>query len=210
VMAAAAVLPLTGAAVAFRVHRPPVGASEARGDGLLAATLLPGIGLTLVNLGYVAVLTFGSAVSATGLIVPVFAALVILARLAGGSVPDRAGARPTVVASTAVAAVGLGGLALVHAPVPGLAATAVVAAGQALAVPALGLLALDRVSAARHGAAAGLFFAFFDAGVGAGGLLVGGVARLTSPAGAIAVAGAGVLGAGLLQLSRPARSRTRR
>jgi hypothetical protein len=58
---------------------------------------------------------------------------------------------------------------------------------------------LDRVSTARQGAAAGLFFAFFDAGVGAGGLLVGGIARLTTPAGAIAAAGAGVLAAGLLQ-----------
>jgi MFS family permease len=200
VMAAATVLPLAGAALTLPIRRPGGARKGAEGDGLLAATLRPGVGLMLVNFGYVAVLTFGAAEAGTGLVVPVFAALVIAARVLGGGVPDRAGARRTVVAATGVAAAGLAALALAGAPGPGLAATAVVAVGQALAVPALGLLVLERVSAARHGAAAGLFFAFFDAGVGAGGLLVGGIARLTTPACAIGAAGVGVLAAGAMQL----------
>jgi hypothetical protein len=65
-------------------------------------------------------------------------------------------------------------------------------------VPALGLLALSRVPPERHGTAAGLFFAFFDAGVGAGGPLVGGVARLTTPGGALVVAAGAVAAAGLI------------
>ena len=69
-------------------------------------------------------------------------------------------------------------------------------------MPALGLLALARVPAASHGAAAGLFFAFFDAGVGAGGPLVGGVARLTSPAGALVMAAGAVAGAGAISVRR--------
>ena len=55
--------------------------------------------------------------------------------------------------------------------------------------PAGGRLA-DRV-----GAAAGVFFAFFDAGVGAGGPIAGGVARLSSPATALALAAGAVASA---------------
>jgi predicted MFS family arabinose efflux permease len=70
-------------------------------------------------------------------------------------------------------------------------------------VPALGLLALSRVAPERHGAAAGLFFAFFDAGVGAGGPLVGLVARLGSPGSALTAAGVAVLSAGVVQVRTP-------
>ena len=57
-----------------------------------------------------------------------------------------------------------------------------------MAVPGLGLIALSRIPADDHGAAAGLFFAWFDAGVGIGGLAVGAVASLTGPAGALQIA----------------------
>jgi hypothetical protein len=66
--------------------------------------------------------------------------------------------------------------------VPGVVA---LGAGQALAVPALGLLALARVEPARHGAAAGLFFSWFDAGVGLGGPAAGVLASLGGPTGAL-------------------------
>ena len=46
--------------------------------------------------------------------------------------------------------------------------------------------------AARHGAAAGMFFAFFDAGVGLGGPAAGLLARLAGPAGALAGAAVAV------------------
>jgi predicted MFS family arabinose efflux permease len=52
-------------------------------------------------------------------------------------------------------------------------------------VPALGLLALSRIEPARHGAAAGLFFAWFDAGVGLGGPAAGLLADLGGPSGAL-------------------------
>jgi predicted MFS family arabinose efflux permease len=64
----------------------------------------------------------------------------------------------------------------------------VLAAGQALAVPALGLLAIARVPPADQGAAAGAFFAWFDAGVGLGGLVAGAVAHATSASGALVAA----------------------
>jgi predicted MFS family arabinose efflux permease len=199
VLAAAAVLPLVGVAIAARAARPEAERSEQRGTGVLRATLRPGISLALVNCGYVALLAFGAQVSGTRLVVPVFAAGVILARTAGASIPDRLGARPTVLVSTAVAAAGL----VAVSAGAGLPGTALLAAGQGLAVPALGLLALSRVAPERHGAAAGLFFAYFDAGVGAGGPLVGLVARATSPTQAMVAAGGAVLAAGVLQVRTP-------
>jgi hypothetical protein len=104
--------------------------------------------------------------------------------------------------ATALAAAGLAGVAA-GGPAAGLAETALLALGQGLAVPALGLLALARVPTDSQGAAAGLFFAFFDAGVGAGGPLAGAMARLTSPSGALVAAGAAVGAAGWIGARRP-------
>ena len=57
--------------------------------------------------------------------------------------------------------------------------------------------------AAATATAAGLFFSFFDAGVGAGGPFVGWIARLTSPGGALLAAAGAVASAGAVQaLSR--------
>jgi hypothetical protein len=58
--------------------------------------------------------------------------------------------------------------------------------GQAVAVPALGLLALRGVPETQRGAASGTFFAFFDIGVGVGGPLLGAVASIAGADGAIA------------------------
>ncbi|MGI8595074.1 MAG: hypothetical protein ACR2ML_12040 [Solirubrobacteraceae bacterium] len=157
----------------------------------------------LVNVGYVSVLSFGADVARlreTGLqtlIVPVFAVAVIASRTLGGGLP-RLGGRRTVVLFAGCEAVGLLVFALASSAAAGMAALIVLSIGQSLAVPGLGLLALTRVPSAQQGAAAGLFFAWFDAGVGLGGPAVGTVASLTSPpdaliAAALAVATAAVL-----------------
>lgn len=188
VLIAAAVLPLAGVALAARVPRPT---TEPAGEGNGSAwreVLIPGAGLMLVNLGYVTFLAFGGELAGTALVVPVFAAGVILVRTLGGRIPDRLGGRRTLQLAAPVAAVGL----LLVALGVGLPGTVILALGQGLAVPALGLLALARVPARSQGAAAGLFFAFFDAGVGAGGPIAGGVARLSSPAAALTLAAGAV------------------
>lgn len=206
VFAAAIALPLLGAAAVLALPRPPradaptddAPPGDAPRPSLLRATLRPGLGLALVNVGYVAVIAFGATVAAgngaevASAIVPVFAVTVIGARLLGASVPDRLGAMATLRACVVAEGAGLVALAVVHGSAAALAATGLLAAGQALAVPALGVLALRRVEPARHGAAAGLFFSFFDAGVGFGGPLVGVVARALTPAEAMALAGGAV------------------
>jgi MFS family permease len=200
ILIAAIVLPLVAGALVLGLRAPPVADERAPvlGASLLRATLRPGAGLALVNVGYVAVLAFGAAVgrehgaAAAGLVVPVFAATVIAARLLAAGVPDRLGPVATLRACALAEGLGLVALALVHGTAPVLGATVLLAAGQALAVPALGLLALARVEPERHGAAAGLFFSWFDAGVGLGGPVVGALARATGPATAVALAGVAV------------------
>lgn len=202
VLIAAAVLPLPAVPLTLVLPRAPRADAargredDERGGGaraLAAAIVRPGAGLALVNVGYVAVIAFGAQAGHAAAIVPVFALTVIAARTLGAPVPDRLGAAATLRVCVVAEGLGLAALALAGGAALALVATVVLAAGQALAVPALGVLALRRVPAARHGAAAGLFFSFFDAGVGLGGPLVGTVARATTPAAAVALSGAAVL-----------------
>lgn len=211
VMWLAAALPLAGAAagaaapggtVAAPAHHPPPERGSTR--ELIALTAPAGVGLLLVNVGYVAVLSFGSELArarGTGLqpfVVPVFAAGVVVSRTLGGGVPDRLGGRRTVLVFAGAEAIGL--FLYATAGVPGLALGGLVAlaVGQSLAVPGLGLVALARVPAGRQGAAAGLFFAWFDAGVGLGGPAVGAVASAAGPEGALIAAGVAVAGAAVM------------
>ncbi|HEU4976993.1 MAG TPA: MFS transporter [Baekduia sp.] len=196
VLLAGAALPLAGALLAGAPPQPTVERARTAGGGVLGAVAAPGVALLLVNVGYVALLAFGAASAGTAVVVPVFAAGVIVTRLLGASIPDRLGGRRAAVGSTALAAAGLLVVGLSTTPAVAVAGTAALAAGQGLAVPALGLLALGRVPAERQGAATGMFFAFFDAGVGAGGPAMGIVAGLTTPDGAMVASAAAVAAAG--------------
>lgn len=197
----AAVLPLLGAAAAaaVRTAATPVERQEpTRIVEMIRRTARPGVGLLLVNVGYVAVLSFGATVVARhglavgALIVPVFGAGVIVSRLALGSLPDRLGARRVLAVSALVEAAGLVIFALSGAEVLTVAALVVLAVGQGLAVPSLGLLAVRHVAEHQRGAASGAFFAWFDAGVGLGAPAVGLVARVAAPDVAVLVAGLAV------------------
>jgi Major Facilitator Superfamily len=185
VLLAAALLPLL--AIATLPAAAPSGTRREGGAGLLRATLRPGIGLMLVNIGYAAMLAFGGAVAA-------FAITVLAARTLGAGIPDRFGARATLAAAAPTAAAGLI-LIAAGLTIPGVV---LLGGGQALAVPALGLIALTNVPPAQHGAAAGMFFAWFDAGVGLGGPAAGFLAHLGGPSGALLGAAAAVAATGLI------------
>jgi hypothetical protein len=104
---------------------------------------------------------------------------------------------------------GLAGMAATSSTPVALAALMVMAVGQGLAVPSLGLLALAAVPPSRHGRTAGAFFAYFDAGVGLGGPAVGLAARAADPTGALFAASVAVLAtapAALLRLPRRSRA----
>lgn len=209
----AAIFPLVSAAVAAMIARAPgyaeqrdaVGNAEeaepAPPRSTLRATLRPGLGLMLVNFGYVAILSFGAAAATeqgTGiaaLVIPIFGVGVIASRTILAGVPDRFGSARTLSAAVSLEAIGLAGMAVASSAPLAVVALVVMALGQGLAVPSLGLLALASVPASRHGRTAGAFFAYFDAGVGLGGPLVGVAARAADPTGALFAAGCAVLAA---------------
>ncbi len=197
----ASALPLLGAALAAALRSAPGPAQRHEPTPVIAMirrTGRPGAGLLLVNVGYVAVLSFGATVVArhglgiAALIVPVFGAGVIISRVALGSVPDRMGAARVLVASALLEAAGLVVFAEAATTGVSVAALAVLSVGQGLAVPSLGLLAVAGVPEHQRGAASGAFFAWFDAGVGLGGPAVGLVARFSAPDIAVLCAGIAV------------------
>jgi MFS family permease len=209
----AAILPLVAAACAAALGRTPdrgiapdPAAEEPERDAgeqrsTARATLRPGLGLMLVNFGYVAVLSFGAAAATeqgTGiaaLVIPVFGVGVIASRTVLAGVPDRIGAPRTLTVAVSVEAAGLAGMAATTSTPVALLALVVMAVGQGLAVPALGMLALASVPPSRHGRTAGAFFAYFDAGVGLGGPAVGLAARAADPTGGLFAAAVAVLAA---------------
>jgi MFS family permease len=198
VFVAAAVLPLVGllASSSARSGRAPEQhPAERRSTGQILLVLLgPGIGLLLVNVGYAALLTFGPAAigAAAVAVLPIYAVTVIVVRTIWGSLPDRLGGARMLTIAAPTAAAGLVMAALL-APAAALAGVAVLGIGQALAVPALGLLAIGRVPEDQHGVASGVFFSWFDAGVGLGAPFAGLVAGLTDASGALVAAAVAVL-----------------
>jgi predicted MFS family arabinose efflux permease len=198
----AAGLPIAGAALAAAISQgqavaaPPHEALPTR--RLFQLTVRPGIGLLLVNVGYVALLAFGATV-VTGhhlhlaaLVIPIFGIGVIVSRTALARVPDKFGGRRTLLAAATTEAVGLVVLSFAATTALAVVALVVLAIGQGLAVPSLGLLALQGVPRGAQGAAAGLFFAYFDAGVGLGGPAVGLAAGAIDAPAALIFAGVAV------------------
>src|SRR3954471_7521655 len=103
VWTAALALPLAAAAAVNRIAPPAV---DRAGDDdhqrhLWRLTARPGVGLLLVNVGYVAVLAFGAATATQhhlGLapyVLPIFAGGVVVSRTLLGAIPDRIGAGRT-------------------------------------------------------------------------------------------------------------------
>ena len=130
---------------------------EAERFSTLRATLRPGLGLMLVNFGYVAVLSFGAAAATeqgTGiasLVIPVFGIGVIASRTILAGIPDRFGAPRTLSVAVTIESAGLAGMAVTTSTPVALVALVVMAVGQGLAVPSLGMLALHRCRRAGTG-----------------------------------------------------------
>jgi MFS family permease len=208
---AAAVLPILAVGLAALVSRGKDQAAhavaheddgEAAGDAARSAfraTLRPGLGLMLVNFGYVALLSFGAAAvieqrsGIATLVLPVFGIAVIASRTILAGIPDRFGAVRTLSVAVLLEAAGLAGLAAATSAPAALVALVVMSLGQGLAVPSLGLLALASVPPSRHGRTAGAFFAYFDAGVGLGGPAAGLAAHVADPTGALFAAAVAVV-----------------
>jgi len=231
-----AVLPLLGAAIAARVpdHHVPVATGEhgdeagagVEGTGASAGppghglrsllprgVVLPGVALSLVNVGYGTLAGFvvlhmaARGVPEGTAVFTAFAAATVFGRVVLGSLPDRFGAVPTSIAAGAAEATGLAILALASSLPVALAGAAVMGCGFSLLFPSLAIIALSRTRDDQRGVALGAVTAFFDIGVGLGAPLAGVAVALAGgyPAAFWFAAACAVLGGlTMLGLLRPA------
>ncbi len=207
VWAFAVVAPLVGAVLASRVPDTHVPAPRSAGGGPLipVASRRPGVALLLANVGYAALAGFVVLhLEAQGdgrgpLVFTVFAVAVVATRLLAGRLPDRLGARRTAVVAALCEAAGLVAVAVAGGAGVAIAGAVLMGIGFSSIYPALALLVIERADPERHGTALGAFTAFFDAGVGLGGPLVGVVVALAGyPAGFLAAAACALAGAVLV------------
>jgi MFS family permease len=178
----AGVVPLAGAAIAWRVPDPyrPGAWLEHQHQPLIAREAVrPGAALALASVGYACVAAFvvlhlddrgvGHGAVAFG----AFATMVVLTRLFAGDLPDRIGPARVATAAALVEAVGLATIGLAPSLPVAIAGSLAMGAAFSLLYPSLSLIVVERVPETRRGAALGTFTAFFDAGVGIGAPLAG-------------------------------------
>lgn len=193
----AAVLPLVGAAIALRVPDPFQPLAHAEPHPLIAPEAVrPGLAVALASVGYATLAAFivllleSRGVGHGATVFAAFAAMIVLARLLAGHLPDRYGPSPVAIGAVLVEAAGLLLIALSHSLGLALVGGMAMGSGFSLLNPSLMLIAVGQVSEAARGAAMGTYTAFFDAGIGIGAPLAGLVAALTSYEGAFVLAAA--------------------
>ncbi|MGN6556493.1 MAG: MFS transporter [Solirubrobacterales bacterium] len=193
----AAALPLVGAAIATRVPDPFQPLAHAEPHPLIAPEAVrPGFAVALASVGYATLAAFivllleSRGVDHGATVFAAFAAMIVLARLLAGHLPDRYGPAPVAIGAVLVEAGGLLLIAVSHSLVAAMIGGMAMGAGFSLLNPSLMLIAVGRVSETARGAAMGTYTAFFDAGVGVGAPLAGLAAALTSYEGAFLLAAA--------------------
>jgi MFS family permease len=215
----AAVVPVIGALIAVTARDPFVPHAHAEPHPLIAPEAVgPGFAIALASVGYAAVATFvvlhleARGIGHGATVFAAFAAMIVLARLALGHLPDRVGAAPVAIVATLGEAAGLALIAVAQSLPVALAGGVLMGAAFSLLNPSLMLIALGRVSQRARGAAMGTYTAFFDLGVGLGAPLAGLVAALTDYEGAFFFAAAVAVAAALMVLvqARPRSGEARR
>jgi MFS family permease len=193
----AAILPLLGAAIASRVPDPFQPLAHAEPHPLIAPEAVrPGFAVGLASVGYATLAAFivllldARGIGHGATVFAAFAAMIVLARLLAGHLPDRYGPAPVAIGAVLIEAAGLVLIAVSHSLVLAMVGGMAMGGGFSLLNPSLMLIAVSRVSQEARGAAMGTYTAFFDAGVGVGAPLAGLAAALTSYEGAFLVAAA--------------------
>ncbi|HET7590589.1 MAG TPA: MFS transporter [Solirubrobacterales bacterium] len=204
----AAALPLLGAAIATRVPDPFRPLAHAEPHPLIAPEAVrPGFAVGLASVGYATLATFivllleARGVGHGATVFAAFAAMIVLARVVAGHLPDLYGPAPVAIGAVLVEAGGLLLIALSHSLVAAMVGGMAMGGGFSLLNPSLMLIAVGRVSERARGAAMGTYTAFFDAGVGLGAPLAGLAAALTSYEGAFVFAAAVAVCSALLILA---------
>ena len=204
VWAFALAAPLLGAMIALRIpesftpRKPePLG----RHNLIAREALVPGLGLSLGTVGYAAVAAFlvlhldERDIGHGAEVFTAFAAMVVVARVLGGWLPDRFGPAPCVMGAGLVEAAGLTAIMLADSLAVAIGGALAMGAAFSLLFPSLALAVINRVPEDRRGVAMGTFTAFFDLGVGLGAPAAGLAAAIGGYPAAFAVAAAAALGA---------------
>jgi MFS family permease len=145
------------------------------------ASVSPGLVLMFAATGYASITSFSPlyaravGIGSSGTLYLLFAASIVVVRLATRTLADRRGRIAVAFPGTVAAAAGMACLAVAQ-PVTAYIGVALYASGFALIFPALMALTADRVPDAERGEAMGSFTAFFDVGAGAGSYAVGALA----------------------------------
>lgn len=182
-LVAVLLLPETGAsAVAVQAERAEEGLSSRR--FLHPAALGPGVVLACAAVGYSSITVFSPlyarsiGLGSSSALYATFAGTIILVRLVSLKFVDKVGRTAIALPGLALAAFGLGLMAVFAVPATAFVGVGCFGAGFALVFPALMAFTVDRVPDYERGEVLGSFTAFMDVGAGLGGYLVGSVADL--------------------------------
>lgn len=193
----AAAMPALGALIATLARDPFRPLTHAEPHPLIAPEAIrPGTAIALAAGGYAAIAAFvvllleSRGIEHGVTVFAAFAAMIVLARLVAGDLPDRIGPARVAVVAALIEAAGLLAIAFAQSLPMALAGGMAMGAAFSLLNPSLMLIAVGRVSAEARGAAMGTYTAFFDAGVGIGAPIAGLAAALTSYEGAFVLAAA--------------------
>jgi MFS family permease len=184
--AGAAVLPL-GETRPESAHEAPSGWLPPR------SALLPGLLVLLALLGFGGFVAFAALYARElgfdrpGLVFALFGSVIVLVRTFGRKLPDRLGARSTLMLCFVNLGLGLATMGIWQTQAGLLVGTAIFAVGQALSYPAAVLLAMQASTEAERSAVVGGVTAFVDVALGAGAFVLGAVAAVTGYGGAFVV-----------------------
>jgi predicted MFS family arabinose efflux permease len=157
------------------------------------SALLPGLLVLLALLGFGGFVAFAALYARElgfdrpGLVFALFGGVIVLVRTFGRKLPDRLGARSTLMLCFVNLGVGLATMGIWQTPAGLLVGTAIFAVGQALSYPAAVLLAMQASAEAERSAVVGGVTAFVDVALGLGAFVLGAVAAVTGYAGAFVV-----------------------
>jgi MFS family permease len=203
----AAAMPLLGAAIAACIADPFKPLSHAEPHPLIAPEAVrPGLAIALASIGYATLAAFivlmleARGIGHGATVFAAFAAMIVVARLALGGLPDRIGPARVAIGAVLVEAAGLLAMAVAQSLSVALIGGMAMGAAFSLLNPSLMLIAVGKVSESARGAAMGTYTAFFDAGVGIGAPLAGLTAALSSYEGAFVLAAAIAVGSAALIL----------
>ena len=201
----AALAPLMGAGVAWNLPDSPLPAPGApRGSLVAREALRPGASLSLAAFGQAAFAGFvvlhleELGVGRGAAVLTAFGAAVVATRVVAGRLPDVIGPRKTAVGAAACEAVGLALLGGARGLPVALAGAIVMGFGFSVLFPSLALIVVNAAGDARRGVALGTFTAFFDIGMGLGGLVAGAIASAAGYPAVFWVAAGSAAAGGLL------------